>query len=93
MISAHPLVSMCAVVGVADAALGEAVHAAVLPRPGESLDATQLRAFLEPRLQSAQLPQTIDIVTELPLSPVGKVLRRVVRESRRDAATPAAATS
>ena len=93
VISAHPLVSMCAVVGVADAVLGEAVHAAVLPRPGESLDATELRAFLEPRLQPAQLPQTIDIVTELPLSPVGKVLRRVVRESRRDAATAAAASS
>jgi fatty-acyl-CoA synthase len=94
MISAHPTVSIAAVVGIPDPSCGEAVHAEVMPRPGMTLDAGELREFLRERLSPVAMPRTIAIVDGLPLSPVGKVLRRVVRDAcrsrpRADAALPA----
>jgi fatty-acyl-CoA synthase len=82
-ISAHPTVSISAVVGIPDPACGEAVHAEVMLRPGMTLDAEELRAFLRERLAPSDMPRTIAIVDGLPLSPVGKVLRRVVRDACR----------
>jgi acyl-coenzyme A synthetase/AMP-(fatty) acid ligase len=42
-----------------------------------------LRHFLEERLAPHNIPSTINFTTALPLSPVGKVLRRVVRDTSR----------
>lgn len=72
---------MAAVVGIPDARCGESVHAEVLALPGESIELEELRGFLAKRLPRNSLPRTITIATSIPLSPVGKVLRRAVRES------------
>lgn len=45
--------------------------------------AEDLRRFLEDRLAAHNIPRTINFAQALPLSPVGKVLRRVVREKSR----------
>jgi acyl-CoA synthetase (AMP-forming)/AMP-acid ligase II len=79
-LSAHPKVLMAAVVGIEDPACGEAVHAEVVLRPGESVDFEELRRFLAPRLSDVDMPRTITFAESLPLTPVGKVLRRVIRE-------------
>lgn len=80
-IGAHPRVMMAAVVGIADATCGEYVHAEIVLRPGESIDYDELRQFLDGRLSDNDLPRTIGIAPSLPLTAVGKVLRRVVRET------------
>ena len=80
-IGAHPRVMMAAVVGIADATCGEYVHAEIVLRPGESIDYDELREFLDGRLSDNDLPRTIGIAPSLPLTAVGKVLRRVVRET------------
>ena len=72
---------MAAVVGIADATCGEYVHAEIVLRPGESIDYDELREFLDGRLSDNDLPRTIGIAPSLPLTAVGKVLRRVVRET------------
>ena len=85
-LSAHPSVLMAAVVGIADPDCGEYVHAEVVLRPGESVDLEELKSFLAPRLSDNAMPRSIAIATTLPLSPVGKLLRREIRESCREKA-------
>jgi len=83
---AHPSVLIAAVVGIPHADCGEAVHAEIVLRSGESIDLHELGQFLAGRLDANERPASINIASELPLSPVGKVLRRVVRSACREAA-------
>ena len=71
---------MSAVVGVPHPDWGEAVHAEVIVRQGETVSEKVLIDHAKARLGSYKAPKTIAFVEELPLSPVGKVLRRKVRE-------------
>ena len=80
-LSAHPKVMMSAVVGIADPDCGEYVHAEVVLREGESVGVEELRDFLIGRVSDINMPRTISIASSLPLTPVGKVLRRAVREA------------
>ena len=72
---------MSAVVGISDPVVGEYVHAEVVLRAGESVGVDELRHFLIGRVSDVNIPRTIGIAASLPLTPVGKVLRRVVREA------------
>ncbi len=81
VILAHDAVLDCAVVGVPDDKWGERVHAVVQLKPGASVDGAELIAFCKERVGSVLTPKTVDFWAELPRSAVGKVLRRVVRET------------
>jgi long-chain acyl-CoA synthetase len=72
---AHPDVTEVAVVGVPDAALGEEVAAFVALRPGASVGAQELVAFCRERLAAFKYPRRITIVSALPRSATGKVLK------------------
>ena len=71
---------MSAVVGVPHADWGEAVHAEVILRQDITTSTDQLIDHVKARLGGYKAPKTIKFVDELPLSPVGKVLRRQVKE-------------
>ncbi|WP_448630563.1 AMP-binding protein [Cellulomonas soli] len=76
-----PGVQDVAVVGIPGGDLGEKVVAAVVMAPGvKPVDLDAVRAWCEQRLARYALPKQLVIVTELPRSQVGKVLRRLVRE-------------
>ena len=75
----HPSVADCAVVGVPDEQWGEAVAAAIVVKPGESVGADELREFVKQRLRSSRAPQHIAFRAELPYNETGKLLRRVLR--------------
>jgi acyl-CoA synthetase (AMP-forming)/AMP-acid ligase II len=79
-INAHPEVVMSVVVGVPHAEWGEAVHAEVVVHAGATVTAEQLMQFVKGRIGAFKAPKSIAFVKELPLSPVQKVLRRVVRD-------------
>src|SRR6516165_8210390 len=79
-LSEHPAVVMCAVVGVPHPDWGEAVHAEVILRQDVTISADGLIDHVKARLGSYKAPKTIKFVDELPLSAVGKVLRRQVKE-------------
>jgi fatty-acyl-CoA synthase len=82
-VMAHPAVMMAAAVGIPDRDCGEAVHVEVMFRTGEHVEVDELLDFVAERLPSNDRPSTINIAAQLPLSPVGKVLRRAVREDCR----------
>jgi acyl-CoA synthetase (AMP-forming)/AMP-acid ligase II len=78
--AAHPAVQDCAVVGAPDEDWGERVTAVVELKPGAALEEADLLAFCRERLSGVKAPKAMEIWPELPRSPVGKLLRRKVRE-------------
>lgn len=78
-ITDHPGVAEAAVVGVPDARWGEVGRAFVRPCPGVALDASGLREFLSSRLAKYKIPVHVDVVTELPRTGSGKVLKPELR--------------
>jgi long-chain acyl-CoA synthetase len=69
-----------AVVGLPSDRDGEHVVAAVVQKPGETVDANALRAFARENLAAYKVPKRVYFVDELPKSLIGKVLRKKVRE-------------
>lgn len=76
----HPAVHECAVFGIPDDKWGESVQAAVQLRPGLPATEAELIGFVRERLGPVQTPKHIHFYESLPRSPVGKVLKTVVRE-------------
>ncbi len=74
-----PGILECAAVGVADAKAGEAVKL-VIVRSDPSVTEAQVRAYCETQLTGYKRPKIVEFRTDLPKSPVGKILRRELRD-------------
>ena len=81
----HPSVLEVAVYGVPDDVRGESVAAAVMLRPGGSASAGELLAHIQARIARYKLPQTINIVEQLPKGATGKILKRELRDAAANA--------
>jgi cyclohexanecarboxylate-CoA ligase len=78
----HPKVAAVAVVAMPDPRLGERACAFVVPRSGEAPTLAELVAFLESRqLARHKLPERLELVTEFPMTPSGKVQKYKLRET------------
>ena len=69
----------CAAVGVPDAKAGEAVKL-VIVRSNPELTEADVRAFCETNLTGYKRPKVVEFRTEMPKTPVGKILRRELRD-------------
>jgi cyclohexanecarboxylate-CoA ligase len=78
----HPKVAGVAVVAMPDARLVERACAFVIPRPGETPTLAELVAFLESKqLARHKLPERLELVTEFPMTPSGKIQKYKLREA------------
>ena len=76
----HPGILETAVFGIPSEQWGEAVHAVVVPRAGQSLSAEEVVAFARRHLAGYKLPRSVSFAAELPRTGSGKTLKRVLRE-------------
>jgi long-chain acyl-CoA synthetase len=79
VVSLMPGVLECAGVGVPDEKTGEAVKLVIVKKDPNLTDA-QIRAFCKENLTGYKQPKVIEFRTELPKTPVGKILRRELRD-------------
>jgi acyl-coenzyme A synthetase/AMP-(fatty) acid ligase len=77
----HPDVVDAAVIGVADEERGEVPRAFVVVRPGGALGADDILAFVEARVAPYERLHSVNFIEQIPKSPSGKILRRVLRGS------------
>ncbi len=76
-----PGVMECAVVGVADEKTGEAVKL-VIVKKDPALTEAQVRDYCRANLTGYKQPKVVEFRTELPKTPVGKILRRELRDKK-----------
>ncbi|MDE0726074.1 MAG: AMP-binding protein [Alphaproteobacteria bacterium] len=81
VITTDPNVAMAAVIGVPDDKWGEAVKAVVVPRPNTQVDAEALIRRVRDAKGAVHAPKSVDIVTEIPLTPLGKPDKKALRET------------
>jgi acyl-CoA synthetase (AMP-forming)/AMP-acid ligase II len=67
-------------VGVPDEKWGEAVKAVVELKPGATATADELIHLAKQKLGDVKAPKSVDFIQALPRSPVGKVLKKTLRE-------------
>jgi acyl-CoA synthetase (AMP-forming)/AMP-acid ligase II len=83
VLGSHPAVAQVSVVGAPDSVLGEVVVAFVVPKAGDdaqmpALD--DLRAHCRMSLADYKAPDRLELLSELPTTPLGKVDTRALRE-------------
>jgi len=73
----------CAVVGIPNKEWGEQVTAFITPKPGQRIVSEELKTFLKSRLSPFKVPKEYIVVSELPKSPTGKILKRELKKEYR----------
>jgi fatty-acyl-CoA synthase len=79
----HPAVLMCAVVGLPDEKWGEVGKACVVLKPGQSATEEELIALMQEHLARYKVPRSVTFMDALPLSSMGKILKRELRDQFR----------
>ncbi|MFO0124285.1 MAG: AMP-binding protein, partial [Inhella sp.] len=82
VLSQMPGILECAAVGVPDEKAGEAVKVVIVKKDPAVTDA-DVRAFCEANLTGYKRPKIVEFRTELPKTPVGKILRRELRDKQK----------
>jgi long-chain acyl-CoA synthetase len=80
VVASCPGVLECAAIGIPDAESGEAVKLVVVKKD-PNLTEDQIRAHCRTNLTGYKQPRVIEFRTELPKTPVGKILRRELRQA------------
>ncbi len=78
---AHADIQEAAAVGVPDDYRGEIIRAYVVLVPGSSADADAILAYCRDNLAKYKIPATVDVVSELPKTTVGKIDKLTLRQN------------
>ena len=80
VLHSHPSIDEAAIIGIPDLNWGERVRAVVVAKPGASIDESEVIEYCRSKMSSYKKPESIVVVDSLPRNPLGKVLKRVLRE-------------
>lgn len=81
VLTQHPDVLEVAVIGITDSVTGEAVKAFIVSKSGEKISADDLKAHCKKSLVNYKIPKAFEFRSSLPKTPVGKILRKDLRNS------------
>jgi long-chain acyl-CoA synthetase len=81
VLAQHSKVKEVAVIGVKDEVRGEVPKAFVIARENTTVDERELRTFCRDRLANYKIPKYFEVVADLPRTPTGKVLKRMLPTS------------
>ena len=76
----HPKVQLAAVVGVPDEKSGETVKAFIQLKPGEDASEQEILDWCKDQMAGYKRPRVVEFRDDIPMSNVGKILRRVLRD-------------
>lgn len=76
----HPAVHMCAVIGLPDEKWGEVGKAIVVLKPGSAATEEELMQLMQDNLARFKVPKSVAFTDSLPLSGMGKILKRELRD-------------
>ncbi len=80
IIMTHPKISLCAVIGVPDAKMGEEVKAFVVLKAGEEMSADEFTAWCKEQFAANKYPRSVEFRDELPIGATGKIFKRALKE-------------
>jgi len=78
---AHPAIEDVQVIGVPDLKYGEELCAWIRLRPGQELDADQVREYCQGKIAHYKIPRYIRFTTDFPMTVTGKVQKFKMRET------------
>jgi long-chain acyl-CoA synthetase len=79
----HDKIKECACYGVPDSYRGETVKVCVVLKEGQTATPEEITEYCRTKLARFKVPKLVEFRTELPKSPIGKVLRRVLVEEEK----------
>jgi long-chain acyl-CoA synthetase len=81
VLSTHPDVIECAVIGVPSKEWGEAVHAVIVTRDQKSLAADDIAAYCRGKIANYKIPKSVSLSADaLPKTGPGKIAKRQIRD-------------
>ena len=80
VLMAHPAVDEAAIIGINDDYWGERVRAIVVLKKGQAATQEELIDHCRPHMAGFKRPEDVVFIDELPRNPMGKVLKRILRE-------------
>jgi len=84
MVLGHPKVLDAAAVAMPDEILGERTCIYLVLRPGEKIELPEIVAFMKGKgIAVYKIPERLEVVEAIPRNPVGKILKKVLREDIR----------
>jgi long-chain acyl-CoA synthetase len=84
----HPAVRLAAVIGIPDSYHGEVVKACIALKEGTTVDTAEIVAHCRRDLAAYKVPRHVEVREGLPMSAVGKILYRVLRDEHAAASKP-----
>ena len=76
----YPKVAQVSVVAIPDVRLGEKTCACIIPKSGQPITQEEVKAFFKDKVAHFKIPDRVELMSEFPTTPSGKIKKNVLRE-------------
>lgn len=80
MLYTYPKVGQVSVIGIPDERMGEKTCACIIPKHGEHITQEEIKAFFKDRVAHFKIPDRVELMSEFPTTPSGKIKKTRLRE-------------